>query len=263
MWKMKRVSFCNEIFKYKFLEVFWRFFLLVSSGQNQTLIHILPKLVNSLFFFFAIIGLLLLKNILIDSASILPLGLFRISISILHFLEAIRVKTDFIGLFQILSVENFIWIADLCHLLQSVHMLIKLNGFDSSGNSIILYLSIIFGSNPLINNKLFFRCFLSKFAVPFLELLLCNFYFDCSLNWTTLFVSTLTKDAFRFIGSLMSRSCCHNFRRLKYFIFGSWLNSEMFVFPEVRKSASIFLISLLGSHNKMKTSLLKLSPFPL
>ena len=260
---MKRVSFCNEIFKYKFLEVLWSFFLLVSSGQNQTLVYIFPKLINSFFFFFTIIGLLLFKNILINSASILSFGLFRISISILNFLEAIRVKADFIGLFKILSVENFIWIADLCHLLQSIHMFIKLNGFDSSCNFIILYLSIILSSNTFINHKLFFRCFLSKFAVPFLELFPCYFYFDCSLNRTTLFVSTLTKDAFRFIGSLMSGSRCHNFRRLKYFIFRSWLNSEMFIFPEVRKSASIFLISLLGSHNKMKTSLLKLSPFPL
>lgn len=263
MWKMKRVSFCNEIFKYKFLEVFWSFFLLVSSCQNQTLVNIFPKLVNSFFFFFAVIGFLLLKNILIDSTSILSFRFLRISISILNFLEAIRVKTDFVGLFKILSVEYFIWIADFCHLLQSVHMLIKLNGLDSSCNFIILYLSIILSSNTLINNKLFFRCFLSKFVVPFLELLPCYFYFDCSLNRTTLFISTLTKDAFRFISSLMSCSRCHNFRRLKYFIFGSWLNSEMFVFPKVRKSASIFLISLLGSHNKMKTSLLKLSPFPL
>ena len=249
---MKWLSFCDEVFIDKFLKILRWLLLFSSTCQDETLVNIFPKRLNGLLLFFTTSWLLFFKDILVNSTSIFSFRLFSLFIIIFYFFESIGIKTDFIGLFEILSIEYFIWITYFCHFLKSIHVFINMNCFYSHCCFALLYLWIIFCSNSLVNNYLFSWSFFTNFNNSFLKFFFGNFYLDWSLNGATFFSSTLTKDPFRII-TFMSGFDWHDLRGSKKFILWGWFYSKMLVFSKMRKSSFIFLISLMHRHNKMKT----------
>ena len=161
---------CYEIFINKLFEIFRHLFFLPPS-QNQTLINILPKLVNSFLLFLSTsYRLLLLKNILVHSASILPFRFFRLFIlsSILmpisvnfDLFELICFKTILINFRIVIIIDYFIRIAYPCYFLKSTSILIKVYCLYSGSCLMIFNLTIILRPNSFINNYLFLSCILA------------------------------------------------------------------------------------------------------
>jgi hypothetical protein len=87
----KRVSLSNKVVVHELLEILGGLFLLLPC-KDQTLIDILPKLIDVVFLLLSSARLLLLKNILVDSASILSFGFFKFFLKFYLF-EAVRFRS--------------------------------------------------------------------------------------------------------------------------------------------------------------------------
>lgn len=171
----------------------------------------------------------MVEHILVYSAPILSLWFFYLLVDLV-FLEYIWIDTHFVILLQFFPTDDSVGVTNFCNFLESRQFVVLTKSTNPSTISIFIGFGIALSSDFFIHYHLLFVGVFPKFLKFPLKFLLSDFYLDCCIYWSALFIAALAEDTLGLLcNSFVARSGRKDFIGVGQFILGSGSNSEVFV----------------------------------